>query len=366
MMPVNSAGIVTARDNLTIHESPQAVMETVKDFISLEPEVAREKYQLGKDVRDWKVHLAQADIKNHDVDGSYVTPILYRPFNKRYTYYTGKDCGFICRPRRNVMQHMLAGENLGLITVRKTPPTQQCAYFLATASIMSNGAIRSDNQSIDSLFPLYIYPTEKDEFINGNGNSKPKKKPNFAPNFIKNVETRLKLKFIDDGTGDLTTTIGPEDIFHYMYAVFHSPTYRQRYAEFLKIDFPRLPLTSDKSLFQQLANLGKQLVTIHLMEADIDSDSGYPIEGNNLVDKITYQDEKVYINKTQYFDNVKESVWQFHIGGYQVCHKWLKDRKGIKLSYDDCKHYLYILAALEQTIDLMEKIDDTLPEFPLS
>jgi len=103
-----------------------------------------------------------------------------------------------------------------------------------------------------------------------------------------------------------------------------------------------------------------------LMEADIDSDSGYPIEGNNLVDKITYQDEKVYINKTQYFNSVKESVWQFHIGGYQVCRKWLKDRKGRKLSYDDCNHYLYILAALEQTIDLMDKIDETLPEFPLS
>ncbi len=366
MMPVNSVGIVTARDDLTIHKSRQALMETVKDFVSLEPEQARDKYQLGKDAQDWKVHLAQEDIKNHDVDGSYVTPILYRPFDKRYTYYTGKSQGLICRPRTNVMQHMLAGENLALITVRKTPPTQQCGYFLATASIMSNGAIRSDNQSIDSLFPLYIYPTEKDEFINGNGNSKPKRKPNFSPNFIKDVETRLKLKFIDDGTGDLTTTIGPENIFHYMYAVFHSTTYRQRYAEFLKIDFPRLPLTSDKTLFQQLANLGAQLVTIHLMEADIDSDSRYPIEGNNLVDKITYQDEKVYINKTQYFDNVKENVWLFHIGGYKVCHKWLKDRKGRKLSYDDCNHYLYILAALEQTIDLMEKIDETLPEFPLS
>jgi predicted helicase len=151
-----------------------------------------------------------------------------------------------------------------------------------------------------------------------------------------------------------------------MYAVFHSPTYRQRYAEFLKIDFPRLPKTRDKTLFQQLANLGKQLVTIHLMEADIDTDSGYPIEGDNLVTKITYKNDKVYINKTQYFDNVRDKVWQFHIGGYQVCHKWLKDRKGQELSYDDCNHYLYILAALEQTIELMAKIDETIPEFPLS
>jgi len=366
MMPINSAGIVTARDQLTIHESPQAVMETVKDFVSIEPEMAREKYQLGEDVQDWKVHLAQADIKHRDVDGSYISPILYRPFDKRYTYYTGKTKGFICRPRHDVMQHMLVGENLGLITVRKTPPTQQCAYFLATASIMSNGAIRSDNQSIDSLFPLYIYLTEKKGLLAHIRTEDDKRKPNFAPKFIKDVETRLKLQFIDDGTGDLTTTIGPEDIFHYLYAVFHSPTYRERYAEFLKIDFPRLPLTSDKTLFQQLANLGSQLVAIHLMEADIESDSGYPIEGDNVVDKITYKNEKVYINKTQYFDNVSEAVWQFHIGGYQVCQKWLKDRKGRKLSYDNCNHYLYILAALEQTIDLMAEIEATLPEFPLS
>ncbi|MDM8558974.1 type ISP restriction/modification enzyme [Candidatus Parabeggiatoa sp. HSG14] len=194
----------------------------------------------------------------------------------------------------------------------------------------------------------------------------PKRKPNFAPNFIKDLETRLNLKFIDDGTGNLTKTIGPEDIFHYMYAIFHSPTYRQRYAEFLKIDFPRLPLTSDKKLFKQLTKLGKQLVTIHLMEADIETESSYPIEGDNIVEKITYKDEKVYINKTQYFDNVKENIWQFHIGGYQVCQKWLKDRKGRELNFDDCNHYFYILAALEQTIYLMEKIDATIPEFPLS
>ena len=239
-----------------------------------------------------------------------------------------------------------------------------------TNQLAESCALSTKTKEGNYVFPLYLYPTEKDEFLNGNGNgngkTKLKRKPNFAPNFIKDIETRLKLKFIDEGIGNLTKTIGPEDIFHYMYAVFHSPTYRQLYAEFLKIDFPRLPLTSDKKLFRSLAKLGKQLVTIHLMEAEIDNDCSYPIEGNNIVDKITYKDEKVYINKTQYFDNVKENVWNFHIGGYQVGQKWLKDRKGKELSYDDCNHYLYILAALEQTIDLMDQIDETIPEFPWS
>ncbi len=356
VMPINSVGIVTARDDLTIQESPQAVMETVKDFVSLEPELAREKYQLGKDVRDWKVHLAQEDIRNNDVEDSYVTPILYRPFDKRYTYYTGQTKGFLCMPRYKVMQHMLAGENLGLIVGRSGQVVGSDEWdilFCSNAMTEFNLYRRGGN----NLFPLYLYPTN--DLL-----SSSTRKPNFAPNFIKAVETRLKRQFIDEGTGDLATTIGPEDIFHYMYAVFHSPTYRQRYAEFLKIDFPRLPLTSDKTLFQQLAQLGKQLVTIHLMEAEIDSECSYPIEGDNRVDKITYKKHKVYINKTQYFDNVTEAVWQFHIGGYQVAHKWLKDRKGRQLSYDDCNHYLYIIAALQQTIQLMEEIDTTFPEFP--
>ncbi|RKZ49193.1 MAG: DNA methyltransferase [Candidatus Parabeggiatoa sp. nov. 3] len=361
IMPINSAGIVTARDNLTIHKSPQDIMETIKDFASIAPEQARAKYQLGKDAQDWKVHLAQEDIRNNDIDDSLVTPILYRPFDTRYTYYTGKTKGFICRPRHEVMQHMLAGENLGLISARSNK-SQNPDHFFCSSNIMETKCGESTTQSC--FFPLYIYPTEKDKFLNGNIEAK--RKPNFAPNFVKDLETRLNLKFIDDGTGNLTKTICPEDIFHYIYAIFHSPTYRQRYAEFLKIDFPRLPLTSDKKLFKQLTKLGKQLVTIHLMEADIETESSYPIEGDNIVEKITHKDEKVYINKTQYFDNIKENVWQFHIGGYQVCQKWLKDRKGRELNYDDCNHYLYILAALEQTIDLMEKIDATIPEFPLS
>ncbi|RKZ38442.1 MAG: DNA methyltransferase, partial [Candidatus Parabeggiatoa sp. nov. 3] len=359
MMPANSVGVVTARDKLTIHESPQAIMETVKDFVSLEAETAREKYQLGKDVQDWKVLLAQEDIRNNDVDDSYVTPILYRPFDKRYTYYTGKSQGFICRPRPKVMQHMLAGKNVGLIFMRQVALHNAYSHFGVTRNIIDNRAFYS-NKGIMSLAPLYIYPTT--DLLDSTSS---KRKPNFAPNFIKDIATGLKLQFIDDGTGDLSTTFGPEDIFHYLYAVFHSPIYRERYAEFLKIDFPRLPLTRDKTLFQQLAKLGSRLVTIHLMEADIESDSSYPIEGDNLVEKITYKNEKVYINKTQYFDHVTEAVWQCHIGGYQVCQKWLKDRKGRQLSYDDCTHYLYILAALEQTLDLMAKIDQTIPEFPL-
>jgi predicted helicase len=365
-MPVSSTGVKTHRDHFVIDFETEKLKQRINDFVNLDltdTEIA-ETYDL-KDTRDWKLSQRRKSLANNSQWQQYFTHCLYRPFDYR-TYYHHKDV--IELPRNDVMQHILAGENLALSTTRSIEIGRGWEHVFCSNSLIQHHTVSL--KEVNYLFPLYLYPTKKDEFLNGNGNgnskSKLKRKPNFAPKFLNDVETRLKLKFIDDGRGNLKTTIGPEDIFRYMYAVFHSPTYRQRYAEFLKMDFPRLPLTSNKTLFKKLAKLGAQLVKIHLMEADIESDSGYPIEGDNVVEKIAYKNEKVYINKTQYFDNVKEQIWNFHVGGYQVCHKWLKDRKGRELSYDDCNHYLYILAALEQTIDLMAQIDETIPEFPLS
>ncbi|HID99268.1 MAG TPA: DNA methyltransferase [Thiotrichaceae bacterium] len=360
VMPVNSTGMVSKRDSLAFQFEKESVKKIVEDIFKLSESQIVENYPLSSwSSRDGKIEYVKQSVVHFGIDESRFVQALYRPFDKRWTYYTSKSKGFIAWPVYDVMQHMLAGKNVGLIFMRQVALHNAYSHFGVTRNIIDNRAFYS-NKGIMSLAPLYIYPTT--DLLDSTSS---KRKPNFSPNFIKDIATDLKLQFIDDGTGDLTRTFGPEDIFHYLYAVFHSPTYRERYAEFLKIDFPRLPLTRDKTLFQQLAKLGSQLVTIHLMEADIDSDSSYPIEGDNLLEKITYKNEKVYINKTQYFEHVTEAVWQCHIGGYQVCQKWLKDRKGRQLSYDECNHYLYILAALEQTLDLMAKIDQTIPEFPL-
>jgi very-short-patch-repair endonuclease len=167
----------------------------------------------------------------------------------------------------------------------------------------------------------------------------------------------------------------PEDIFHYIYAIFHSPTYRSRYAEFLKIDFPRLPLTSDVELFRSLCGLGRELVGLHLLESPQVGQfiTRYPIVGDNRVEKgypkyappKEGQPGRVNINKSQYFEGVPPEVWQFHIGGYQVLDKWLKDRQGRQLSYDDLTHYQKVMVALQKTIELMEKIDTTISKWPI-
>ena len=173
------------------------------------------------------------------------------------------------------------------------------------------------------------------------------------------------MTFIPDGQGDLKKTIGPEDVFDYIYAIFHSPTYRSRYAEFLKSDFPRLPVSSNAELFRKLCALGSELIGLHLMERHAPAITTYPIAGESEVDKVRYtapgeagsEQGRVWINREQYFEGVPPELWNFHVGGYQVCQKWLKDRKGRKLTYDDLTHYQRIVSALSETIRLMSEID---------
>ncbi len=177
------------------------------------------------------------------------------------------------------------------------------------------------------------------------------------------------MEWVADGTGDRVSTFGPEDVFHYMYAVFHSPLYRERYAEFLKIDFPRLPLTTDAELFRRLCASGEELTGLHLMEHHRPLITRFPVAGDNTVDKVRYTEPgqggdegRVWINPNQYFDGVPPDVWAFHIGGYQVAEKWLKDRKGRQLSFDDLLHYQRVLATLARTGELMAEVDEVIEE----
>ncbi len=376
IFPVNSVGIVTARDNLTIHWTPQEVMDTVRDFAKLDPETARDKYHLGKDARDWKVELAQKDLRTSGLKEQLVTPLLYRPFDVRFTYYTGQTRGFICMPRPEVMGHMLAGKNLGLVTVRQVAEGVFNHIFFTNQIVESR--ITLSNKGIGFLFPLYLFPCKNAN--NKNQNSflslcEPEtpygRKVNIAPEFLIALEEHLKLKFTPEGRGDLDSTFSSEDVFSYAYALFHSPTYRRRYAEFLKMDFPRLPLTGNKALFAALVNKGAELASLHLMESPRLETflTRFPVSGSLVVEGVRYVippgpplekgggNGRVYINSEQYFEGVPPKVWAFQVGGYQVCHKWLKDRKGRTLSSDDLHHYQKIVVALAETIRLMAEID---------
>jgi len=366
---VNSMGITTARDNLTIQFTQSQLLETITNFAKLSSEEAREVFNLGKDSIDWKIAFAQKDLENSSLSEKNIYPIAYRIFDQRYTYYTGNSGGFHCRPRSEVMNHITKGENLALVTLRR-PRNEIMANFFVTNKITDKCIISSlDNANI---FPLYLYPTNTPTLFDLPPTNAPGgRRPNLSPEFITEFSQKLGLEFILDGKGNKTQIFGPEDIFNYIYAIFHSPTYRQRYAEFLKIDFPRVPLTCNSALFWELVEKGEKLVQFHLMKETGNAISTYPIAGSDIVEQVKYNEnnQQVWINSQQYFDQVPPQIWNFYIGGYQVCQKWLKDRKGRQLNFNDLTHYQNIISILAETIEIMADIDQIIENhggFPLS
>lgn len=368
----NSVGIVTARDNLTIQWDDDAVWKTVKQFSDMDEEKARYIFQLGKDARDWKVSLAQADVRESGPNKKYIKKVLYRPFDIRSIYYTAKTRGFVCMPRPEVMYHMLAGANLGFHTCRQIV-SETWQHIQVTNKITDDCYVSNKTRERGYLFPLYLYPkAEKgDLFEHGQWPAgKDGRVPNLAAEFVEELAGKVKLEFVTEGAGDLKKTFGPEDVFYYIYGVLHSPEYRRRYAEFLKIDFPRVPLPGGKGLFGKLSRAGGELAGLHLLEAEeLEEAKRWPafdVEGDNVVEGgyPRYEAEaeragkgRVYINGGQYFEGVRPEVWAFPVGGYQVCEKWLKDRRGRKLGYEDIRHYQKMVVALGETIRVMEEVD---------
>ena len=339
VFPVNSVGIVTARDKLTIQFTPDEVWKVVKDFSSLSEEKAREKYELGDDVRDWQVSLAQDDLKATGLKKENIVPILYRPFDIRYTYYTGHSRGFHCMPRPEVMNNMLK-DNLALITSRLTKG-EEYRHTLVSTNISEVILLSSKTSNNAFVFPLYAYKQDK-------------RKHNISSELIKSLTEAYGQK------------PKPEDILNYIYSILFSNIYRSKYVEFLRTDFPRVPFTTDYNLFTELGKLGRKLVDFHLMKAN---ELKNPIakfqgDGDNTVKKVVCHEEeaRVYINKTQYFEGIKSDVWEYLIGGYEVLSKWLKYRKGRKLSLEDIKHFCRVATALQNTIEIQDQIDSLYPD----
>ncbi len=354
--PLNNIAMQTHRDYFLTDMSRSSLYERIQEFrdSKTSDEEARERFSLG----NLDVTKARTNLRGDRTWEDGFTRCLWRPFDVRYLYYHKE---LIDRPRPQVTEPLLKS-NIALLAMRQIALHAGCSHFLAT-NIPTIDRVFYSNKGAASVFPLYLYPTE------GEMQFKEGRRPNLNPEFIKAFSEKLGLKFVEDGRGDLEQTFGPEDIFNYAYAVFHSPTYRTRYAEFLKIDFPRLPLTSDKELFKSLAAKGADLVSLHLMESPTLNNriTKYPIAGSNTVEKVSYDEnnQRVYINKTQYFEGVPLEVWECHIGGYQVAQKWLKDRKGRTLTYDELTHYQRIIVALKETIQLMAEIDGLIPGWPV-
>ena len=288
-------------------------------------------------------------------DSSLIKRYNYRPFDDRFVYY---DVQKIERPRETTMRQM-THQNIALLTCRQLAGNEWKHVSIADG-IVDDCRVSSKTKERGYVFPLYIYKEnlgQEERIVNFNKEMYDKiaKGLNYLPCYDDNV--------LVDPTSDYNGVLYPQDLFDYIYAVLHSPSYRERYKEFLKIDFPRIPYPTDWEKFRDLAEKGEELRLIHLME-DLPTKTGvtFPVAGSLQVDCYRWKDNRVYINSEQYFDGVPESAWNFFIGGYQPAQKWLKDRKGMTLSFEDVKHYGRIIYVLQQTERLMQEIDDVFNE----
>lgn len=333
LFPVNTVGIVTSRDDFVIDANRDALYSRIAGFCMSDPHDQNlpslvkqsEKFQYSKAIA-------------MGFEEKYIQPISYRPFDNRYIYYTDY---YIERSRKDVMQHFLNNKNIGLLIKRQGK--QDFSYVFVVDRIAESCMFESAYAN-NTVCPLYLYSNTQQSSTLDN------KIPNLNSKLV-----AILLSKVDD-----KDKVMPENIFDYVYATLHSPNYRSKYNEFLKSDFPRIPPAQDTKKFWELVKLGGQLRRLHLPDENElgKTDTKFSIVGTNETDKIEYKDGKIYINSSQYFEGIDRKVFDFYIGGYQPAQKWLKDRKGKKLEYEDILHYQKIINSIQKTINLMKEIDE--------
>jgi len=361
-----SAGIQTKRDSLFSDENRNNLEARIEKLITkdLDPAFTKEF-----NIIDSSSYKITQKIKKIKYGSNNVIKFHYRPFDDKFIYY---DNNLIGRAFYKTMQHLKFSNNIGLVI------SKQCVdlfkyIWISNKPCDMNLISNAGSFGAGFSFPLYLYPeTNAQQTIYQTAG----RTPNLNPTIVNQIADKLGLSFTnekDTSTSSLSapvslsvqntlatpTTIAPIDILDYIYAMLHSPTYREKYKEFLKIDFPRVPYPKDPEIFWQLVKLGGEIRQIHLLESPVVAHyiTQYPVDGNNEVGKINYHEGKVYINETQFFANVPEVAWNFYIGGYQPAQKWLKDRKARKLDFDDILHYQKIIVALTETSRLMSEIN---------
>ncbi len=352
LFQVNVMGFQTHRDDFAVDFEMNEIIKRAKDLINkeLSNDDILKKYPIS-DNRDWKLAKARTEIQSDINWENNVIRCGYRPFDNRPCYFSSVMMDY---PRKELIQNVLGKENLLIGIGRQGLAIGDIEWCLTTvsknpvdANVFRRGGV--------NLFPLYLYPEASGQQTITQSTERT---PNLNADIIKQIAEKLSLTFTAEKE-TTKNTFAPIDVLDYIYAVLHSPTYRDKYKEFLKIDFPRVPYPKDEKTFWQLVKLGGEIRQIHLLEsATVDKYiTQYPIDGDNIVVKPIYQNNKVYINDTQYFDKVPQIAWDFYIGGYQPAQKWLKDRKGRKLEFDDILHYQKIIVALFETDRLMKEID---------
>ena len=354
IFPLNSVGIVTSRDEFVIDFEKSKLKNRILQFRNpKQPDDLITKAFELKDKATWKISSARKQAQNLEHYEDYIEEILYRPFDKRFIFYHES---LIERMRMEVMRHMLESENLGLITNKRESISILWSHALITSCISEHVVLSPMTTSYH--FPLYLYQAKEDNRRSSSTMmmvfDEQAKYYSCKPNINAMLYEELNKSFKKKPT--------PEDILYYIYGILYSNNYREKYAELLKIDFPRVPFTSDYELFKQISKFGQQLADLHLLKSDHLNKPTARYQGageNDRIEKVQYseKEQRVFINPDKYFEGISPVVWNYHIGGYQVCSKWLKDRKGREITLADVEAYCKIATALSMTLKIQREID---------
>lgn len=374
LFPNRGTGVKFRKDPLLIsgNFSPADAKEMISAMASKTQSEILSAYGFSE-TKDWKIEEQRQNFAN--ADESDIQPVDYRPFDTRFAFYPFEKISQIIPrgdSRRGLMRHLIEKQNAALVLGRQGQVTGNEPWnlsFIAQDIVDQNIFYRGGGL----VCPLYRYPDSDN--LQADAFTSPERKPNLDP---KLYGTICKAAGIDPADQS-----GPEDdfraatgearpsevkVFDYIYGVLHSPAYRATFAEFLKIDFPRIPYPPSPAVFRHVSEKGEQLRRLHLMEPAAISDASFTYHGDG--DDVVasgypkFESGKAHINKDQYFDNVPEIAWGFHIGGYQPAQKWLKDRRGRVLSWDDITHYQKIVKILAETDRIMKEIELPLDQEP--
>lgn len=330
LMPLLSNAAASAKDRINFTFSVDEIRTNIEFIRDHEDEEIRAHFGI-RDSRDWKASTARADV-TANYSPTSISEFLYRPFDMRYTFYSGNSRGIYSSPQRNILQH-LDGHNVAFLLNRKVEQQRPFTDIFVTSTKAQYHSLSI--KETNSIAPLYVSGPLGMRVANFD-------------------QTKLAIL-----TANVTVAYTPEDIFDYIYAVLHSPSYRKNFDNLLKDDFPRVPVIESDDELARLVRLGGALRLIHLMQSPAlaETNTTYPIAGSDVVEQVNYKDGNVYINEHQYFGNVPKLAWDFYIGGYQPAQKWINDRKGRRLSDADLSHYQRIITALIETDRIMKEID---------
>ena len=354
LFPANVMGIQTHRDSFVVDIDRSVLRNRIQIFLNpaMPDDLVRKSFEL-KDTRGWTLTESRRKIQQDEAWEEKIAPCLYRTFDRRWIFYHYEA---IDRGRQELMRHILGKENLALLVSRRAAASWQ--HCFVTDCLTVDVAVSAGSRESNQFFPLYLYPDISKENLFSQLEPQ-ERRQNLNPR----VTAALTAAYNQEPT--------PEDILHYVYAVLYAEPYREKYAEFLRIDFPRIPFTANTELFQALASLGERLVALHLLRSpELDPPvARFQGQGDNQVARTQSQGfrydpkrERVYVNKNQYFEPVPLELWEYQIGGYQVLEKWLKDRRDRRLSLDEIKTYCRVVTAIQRTITLQEEIDALYPE----